>query len=185
MAGLSQTLKNIPSRWLYDAAGAKLFEKITELEEYYPTRTEIAILEQYSAEIAGFIGSGGPDGAFISRISIAAASSANAMASSVSVTHPTCMSVLRRPMFLRLGVLKRPKSSSSPVTSIRPVSSAAGRNPMLWNSLSVNRGETWQLSQTVLLLNRFQPWIWSAVIAPVSPAMKRSQGVWSGASVRS
>lgn len=56
MACLSQTPKSIPSRWLYDAAGAKLFEKITELEEYYPTRTEIAILEQYSTEIAGFIG---------------------------------------------------------------------------------------------------------------------------------
>lgn len=42
----------IPARWLYDRAGSELFEQITELPEYYPTRTETALLERYSGEIA-------------------------------------------------------------------------------------------------------------------------------------
>ena len=42
----------IPARWLYDRAGSELFEQITELPEYYPTRTETALLEQYCGEVA-------------------------------------------------------------------------------------------------------------------------------------
>ena len=44
----------IPARWLYDRAGSELFEQITELPEYYPTRTEIALLEKYCDEVAQF-----------------------------------------------------------------------------------------------------------------------------------
>ena len=54
--GLSESAKRNPSRWLYDETGAMLFEEITALEEYYPTRTEIGILEQFSDEISEFIG---------------------------------------------------------------------------------------------------------------------------------
>ncbi len=50
--GLSSPQKSIPSRWLYDAKGSDLFEEITELDEYYPTRTERAILEACSGDIA-------------------------------------------------------------------------------------------------------------------------------------
>lgn len=51
LEGLSQPQKSIPSRWLYDAEGSGLFEDITELDEYYPTRTEIAILTSHAQEL--------------------------------------------------------------------------------------------------------------------------------------
>ena len=50
--GLSREQKELPCRFLYDARGSDLFEDITVLDEYYPTRTEAAILEQCSPEIA-------------------------------------------------------------------------------------------------------------------------------------
>lgn len=52
LAGLSSPEKSIPSRFLYDAAGSELFERITELPEYYPTRTEMRILKTRASEIA-------------------------------------------------------------------------------------------------------------------------------------
>src|SRR5580698_326767 len=57
VAGLSASRKFLPSRWLYDDLGCELFEQITGLDEYYPTRTETAILRGNSARIAGFCGS--------------------------------------------------------------------------------------------------------------------------------
>lgn len=54
--GLSQTQKSLPSRWLYDERGSQLFDEITELPEYYPTRTELKILNSKAAEMAGAIG---------------------------------------------------------------------------------------------------------------------------------
>ena len=56
LKGLSLDQKAIPSRWLYDAAGSRFFDQITELPEYYPTRTEISILKEKSGEMASFIG---------------------------------------------------------------------------------------------------------------------------------
>ena len=52
LTGLSARQKSIPCRFLYDAAGSALFERITELPEYYPTRTETRILRERAAEIA-------------------------------------------------------------------------------------------------------------------------------------
>ena len=50
--GLSNIIqKSIPSKYLYDDIGSELFEKITLQPEYYPTKTEIKILENYSNEI--------------------------------------------------------------------------------------------------------------------------------------
>ncbi|MGV9666072.1 L-histidine N(alpha)-methyltransferase [Nocardia niigatensis] len=51
-AGLTAQPKWLPPKWFYDARGSELFEKITELPEYYPTRTERALLERVVAEIA-------------------------------------------------------------------------------------------------------------------------------------
>lgn len=48
----------IPARWLYDRQGSELFEQITELPEYYPTRTETTLLEQYSGQVAEMTGNG-------------------------------------------------------------------------------------------------------------------------------
>lgn len=56
LRGLSATPKAIPAKFFYDARGAKLFEQICELPEYYPTRTEIAIMQDYAAEMAAAIG---------------------------------------------------------------------------------------------------------------------------------
>jgi dimethylhistidine N-methyltransferase len=58
VAGLSRPRKAIPCTWLYDRRGAALFEQITHLQEYYPTRTEIAILEESAASIAAIAGPG-------------------------------------------------------------------------------------------------------------------------------
>jgi dimethylhistidine N-methyltransferase len=54
IAGLSQSTKTLPSRWLYDDRGSELFEEITRLDEYYLTRTETGILRQYAGQIADF-----------------------------------------------------------------------------------------------------------------------------------
>jgi L-histidine N-alpha-methyltransferase len=49
--GLTRPLKELPPKHFYDARGAELFDRITELPEYYPTRAERAILEARAAEI--------------------------------------------------------------------------------------------------------------------------------------
>ena len=56
LEGLSRPQKQIPAKFLYDEAGSRLFEKITELPEYYPTRTEIGLLQRHAAEIADAAG---------------------------------------------------------------------------------------------------------------------------------
>ncbi|MBC8019704.1 MAG: L-histidine N(alpha)-methyltransferase [Methyloceanibacter sp.] len=58
LAGLTRTPRSIPCRFFYDARGSELFEEITKLEEYYPTRTETALLEAYGSEIAELAGPG-------------------------------------------------------------------------------------------------------------------------------
>ncbi|WP_327110155.1 L-histidine N(alpha)-methyltransferase [Nocardia sp. NBC_01730] len=50
--GLTANPKWLPPKWFYDARGSELFERITELPEYYPTRTERALLERVVGEIA-------------------------------------------------------------------------------------------------------------------------------------
>lgn len=50
--GLTATPKWLPPKWFYDARGSELFEQITELPEYYPTRTERELLRASAAEIA-------------------------------------------------------------------------------------------------------------------------------------
>jgi L-histidine Nalpha-methyltransferase len=51
--GLSASPKVLPPKWFYDERGSALFEQITELPEYYPTRAERSILEAKAADIAG------------------------------------------------------------------------------------------------------------------------------------
>jgi L-histidine Nalpha-methyltransferase len=51
-AGLTASPKSLPPKWFYDANGSALFDKITELPEYYPTRAERAILRAAAGEIA-------------------------------------------------------------------------------------------------------------------------------------
>ena len=58
IAGLSARNKYIPCRFFYDAAGSELFERITRLPEYYPTRTETAILREHAADMAALAAHG-------------------------------------------------------------------------------------------------------------------------------
>lgn len=56
LSGLSQRQKAIPPKYFYDAAGSRLFDRICELPEYYPTRTETAILRDNAGSIAARAG---------------------------------------------------------------------------------------------------------------------------------
>ncbi len=56
--GLSAPTPAVPARWLYDLRGSELFDQITRLPEYYPTRTETALLEAHAPEVALLAGTG-------------------------------------------------------------------------------------------------------------------------------
>jgi L-histidine N-alpha-methyltransferase len=56
VTGLRQTPKTLPPKWFYDAVGSHLFDQITRLPEYYPTRAEAQILREQSAAIAAHSG---------------------------------------------------------------------------------------------------------------------------------
>ncbi|HEX7487624.1 MAG TPA: L-histidine N(alpha)-methyltransferase, partial [Anaeromyxobacteraceae bacterium] len=58
LAGLSRPQKEIPCKWLYDARGSALFEHICDLEEYYPTRTELGIMEGQVRSMVELLGPG-------------------------------------------------------------------------------------------------------------------------------
>ncbi|MCD0448238.1 L-histidine N(alpha)-methyltransferase [Actinocorallia sp. API 0066] len=55
-AGLTATPKTLPPKWFYDERGSALFDRITRLEEYYPTRRERAVLTERAAEVAALTG---------------------------------------------------------------------------------------------------------------------------------
>jgi dimethylhistidine N-methyltransferase len=61
IAGLSAREKTLPPKYFYDAAGSELFEAIGRTPEYYPTRVETALLQQFASEIA----TGIPEGAVL------------------------------------------------------------------------------------------------------------------------
>lgn len=56
LAGLSAEPKSVPCKFFYDSEGSALFERICELPEYYPTRTELALLRARAGEFADLIG---------------------------------------------------------------------------------------------------------------------------------
>ncbi len=55
IAGLTATPKRLPPKYFYDSAGSELFERITSLPEYYPTRCELGILHDHAPDIAALI----------------------------------------------------------------------------------------------------------------------------------
>jgi dimethylhistidine N-methyltransferase len=61
LRGLSNRPKYLPCRFFYDAAGSKLFEEITRLPEYYPTRVEVALLQEQAQNIVALV----PKGALV------------------------------------------------------------------------------------------------------------------------
>jgi dimethylhistidine N-methyltransferase len=58
LRGLRQEPPAIPARWLYDERGSELFDEITRLPSYYPTRTETALLGEIMPEVAERVGAG-------------------------------------------------------------------------------------------------------------------------------
>jgi L-histidine Nalpha-methyltransferase len=58
LAGLNTSPRAIPARWFYDQAGSELFESITALPEYYPTRIETALLSNHCGDVAQRTGMG-------------------------------------------------------------------------------------------------------------------------------
>jgi L-histidine Nalpha-methyltransferase len=58
LAGLSQRQKAVPSRWFYDLRGSELFEEITRLPEYYPTRVETELLRRRCGDVRAATGPG-------------------------------------------------------------------------------------------------------------------------------
>lgn len=57
LQGMAQAQKAVPARWFYDLRGSELFEEITRLPEYYPTRVETGLLKQRCADVARLVGS--------------------------------------------------------------------------------------------------------------------------------
>lgn len=57
--GLAEPIPAIPARWLYDRRGSELFDDITRLPSYYPTRVETALLENILPEVAAMVAPGG------------------------------------------------------------------------------------------------------------------------------
>lgn len=58
LQGLQKPRKELPPKLFYDELGSQLFDRICELDEYYLTRTETAIMQEYIGEIAGLVGRG-------------------------------------------------------------------------------------------------------------------------------
>lgn len=58
LTGLAEAQKRIPSLYFYDQRGSELFDEVCELPEYYPTRTEIAIMGEHAADMARVMGPG-------------------------------------------------------------------------------------------------------------------------------
>ena len=56
VAGLRKPRKELPSKFFYDEEGSRLFEEITRLEEYYPTRTELGIMREHAGDMAALLG---------------------------------------------------------------------------------------------------------------------------------
>src|SRR6202043_1652967 len=56
LRGLHAPEKHLPSKYFYDEAGSTLFERITQLPEYYLTRSELAIMEEHAPKMADSLG---------------------------------------------------------------------------------------------------------------------------------
>jgi dimethylhistidine N-methyltransferase len=56
LRGLTAPVKHLPPKYFYDDRGSALFDRITRLPEYYPTRTEIGILDQHASELGSLMG---------------------------------------------------------------------------------------------------------------------------------
>jgi len=79
--GLARHPKSLPPKYFYDDTGSALFEEITRLPEYYPTRTEISILQEHASDIAAVV----PKGAALIEFGAGATTKARLLLASCSV----------------------------------------------------------------------------------------------------
>src|SRR5438309_9769046 len=56
LRGLRQPAKELPCKYFYDETGSRLFEQICELDEYYLTRTELALMREHAGAMAALLG---------------------------------------------------------------------------------------------------------------------------------
>ena len=111
--GLASRPRTIPARWLYDERGSELFEDITRLPEYYPARTELAILRTHARAIAAIVGAVGTVVEFGAGSSTKTPTLLSAVAPSIYVPVDICGDFLRKSV-ANLAAL-------FPKLSIRPV----------------------------------------------------------------
>jgi uncharacterized SAM-dependent methyltransferase len=119
LAGLGQPQKAVPARWLYDDAGSELFEKITALPEYYPTRAETEILSERCAEFRELIGPGRAVVEFGSGSSVK-----TPLLLACIAPPPTFRSTSRAIFCAPRRKTSRPSSPACPSTRSRPTSCA-------------------------------------------------------------
>jgi L-histidine Nalpha-methyltransferase len=115
--GLTGRLKTLPSKLFYDAAGSALFEKITELPEYYLTRTELTILQKHASEMARAVG---PDVTIVEL----GAGTASKTCTLLRAFAKRQMRVMYFPVDISWAALAKARervSKESPQTCIRPV----------------------------------------------------------------
>ena len=120
--GLSRPRKSLPCRFFYDARGSELFEEITKVPEYYPTRTEIAILEAHAAEMTETV---------LERAVLVEFGSGSSRKTEI---------------LLRLCAISRPMSQSmfrkAPLTKQSGASWSAFRRSLCARSLATSRGRS-------------------------------------------
>lgn len=92
VTGLGKSVKQLPCKYFYDQRGSELFDQITQLDEYYPTRTEHAIIEKYAEEMATQIGSGALLVEFGSGSSVKTRTLLDALSSSMAAYVPVDIS---------------------------------------------------------------------------------------------
>ena len=108
LQGLSRPSKTLPSRFLFDVRGSELFEKITSLPEYYPTRSETAILKARAVQLAA----GVPDGGVLIEFGSGSFSSSDCAASwGIRARRPVGERACRRTPVPRRA-LSRPRHSA-------------------------------------------------------------------------
>ena len=98
LTGLNAPTQAIPSKYFYDQRGSALFDQICELQEYYPTRTEAAIMRRHAPMMAACIGD---NARLVEYGSGSSLKHASCWTNSTTLT-PICRSTFRKSIFMLL-----------------------------------------------------------------------------------
>ena len=128
LAGLAAPIPAIPARWLYDRTGSELFDAITKLPSYYPTRTETKLLQAIMPEAAALI----PKGSAVVEFGAGSATKTplllDAIGPAAYVPVDISATILRQRRPIELG-LSRPARHSGTADFTRPFAVPTGRRP--------------------------------------------------------